>query len=135
MPATWFERFSMSMRIVFDHALVDKLSYKLPTIVADRVRARYPELELNVLDLGCGTGLFGAALGKVTGSLVGVDLSDKMLQHAARRGVYSRLYAVDVVEALRQNLDGSYHVVVATDVVYVADIRPFVKESFRVLQR
>lgn len=136
MPATLVRTLFDEYADRFDHALVDKLSYKLPTIVADRVRARYPELELNVLDLGCGTGLFGAALGKVTGSLVGVDLSDKMLQHAARRGVYSRLYAVDVVEALRQSLDGSYHVVVATDVlVYVADIRPFVKESFRVLQR
>jgi SAM-dependent methyltransferase len=57
--------------------------------------------------------------------LVGVDLSARMLEHAARRGVYERLERADLIEFLRANR-GGFDVVVAGDVLcYFGDLGPF----------
>ena len=58
---------------LYDQHLVAGLKYKLPREVARMITERYPDRKLNVLDLGCGTGLLGACLGRIEGALVGVD--------------------------------------------------------------
>lgn len=119
----------------FDTALIEGLKYQLPSLVAERVRALYPQLKCNVLDLGCGTGLFGAALGKINGYFIGVDLSENMLRIAAKRGTYQRLHVADIVEALAATDANEYEVIVANDVVvYLANLERFVAESHRVLK-
>jgi predicted TPR repeat methyltransferase len=119
----------------FDQQLVSQLGYRLPRIVAERIKQRYANKNFNVLDLGCGTGLFGRVLGKVEGYFIGVDLSQKMLEKAAEVGVYDRLHHVDVVEALNATEANEYEVIVANDVlVYIADIEPFVKGTYKVLR-
>jgi len=50
-----------------------------------------------VLDIGCGTGLFGRALKRHVGCRVeGLDISAKSLAAAARHGVYSSFYRHDL---------------------------------------
>ena len=44
-----------------------------------------------MLDLGCGTGLGGAAFRPFVDRLVGVDLSPAMIAQAAAKGLYDRL--------------------------------------------
>jgi predicted TPR repeat methyltransferase len=120
----------------FDQSLVGGLGYRLPRIVAEKVRTLYPDLNINLLDLGCGTGLLGAALGRIRGYFVGVDLSEKMLQQATKHGVYSRLHVAEIVEALTATDAEEYEVITANDVVvYVAELTPFVEQSHRVLRK
>jgi predicted TPR repeat methyltransferase len=119
----------------YDRQLVGRLNYRLPRIVATRIRERFPSLDINLLDLGCGTGLLGRVLGAIRGYFVGVDLSPKMLEKAAQTGVYSRLHSVDVIGALDATDANEYEVIVANDVLtYIFDIESFVKGMHKVLR-
>ena len=82
----------------FDSVLSD-LNYTAPEHVAQKVR-EFCEKTADVLDLGCGTGLCGQALKKQNvpfSSLTGVDLSEKMLEKAKERGVYTTLEQADIL--------------------------------------
>ncbi|WP_347261912.1 methyltransferase domain-containing protein [Rudaea sp.] len=120
----------------FDKHLVGALKYRVPKRVAEIVRTRYPDLRIDVLDLGCGTGLTGVYLGGVKGRLTGVDLSAGMVERARRHGIYTDLVHGDLREELRRSSAGSYDCVIANDVfVYVGDIAEIVADCFRVLRR
>jgi predicted TPR repeat methyltransferase len=92
-----FDDFSTS----FESSL-EKLEYHAPSLLTKAIfdlnKFKYSVL----IDLGCGTGLFGAMLSNYTnfniGYNLGVDLSSKMLKLAAEKKinnkkVYSNLYA------------------------------------------
>jgi len=107
----------------FDKHLVGELKYRVPKRVTEYVRSRHPELAINILDLGCGTGLLGVYLGRVNGSFIGVDVSAKMLAEAARHDIYTELRHADLMSALRQASPASFDYVTANDVfVYVGDL-------------
>lgn len=54
-----------------------------------------------VLDMGAGTGLCGVALaGHEVGEVDGTDISPEMLDQAARKGVYRRLFVGDILAGL-----------------------------------
>ncbi|XAH24271.1 tetratricopeptide repeat protein [Xylophilus sp. GW821-FHT01B05] len=119
----------------FDMHLVQGLKYDTPRQVAEWIRGRYPTLELNVLDLGCGTGLLGAFLGRINGALIGVDLSPKMVEQAARHDVYDRFHTVNLLDALRETPDALYHVITACDVfIHVGDLSTAIPNALRVLR-
>jgi predicted TPR repeat methyltransferase len=119
----------------FDAHLLGALQYRVPQRVAGLIRQRTPSLNIDVLDLGCGTGLIGTELGRVDGSLVGVDLSAKMLEKAAMLGVYSDLKQADLLDALRQTPPGSFDYVTATDVfIYVGDLSEVIPAAFACLR-
>lgn len=107
----------------FDKHLVGELKYRVPRRVAEFIRERHPGLDVSVLDLGCGTGLLGVYLGRIGGALVGVDVSSRMLDEAARHGIYSELRHADLDSALREFAPASFDYVTANDVfVYVGDL-------------
>lgn len=107
----------------FDKHLVGELKYRVPKRVAEFIRERHPDLDVDVLDLGCGTGLLGVYLGRIGGSFIGVDVSAKMLAEAARHGIYSELRHGDLMSALHQAAPASFDYVTANDVfVYVGDL-------------
>ena len=56
---------------IFDQQLVRGLRYQLPQEVAKKILEIYPAKKFSLLDLGCGTGLLGAQLGKLQGRMVG----------------------------------------------------------------
>src|SRR5882724_701396 len=68
----------------FDEHLVETLEYKTPALLVDIMRELVPSTSglLDVLDIGCGTGLCGPLLRPWARTLVGVDLSPKMLAKA-----------------------------------------------------
>ena len=49
-----------------------------------------------VVDLGCGTGLAGLAYKTSSTELIGVDISEKMLQRAKEKGIYKELIKSDI---------------------------------------
>jgi predicted TPR repeat methyltransferase len=120
---------------LFDQHLVAGLKYKLPRDVARLITERYPDRKLNILDLGCGTGLLGASLGRIEGAMVGVDLSVPMIQQAMRHNVYDRFHNVDVLDALDATPESLYDVIAALDVfVYVGDASKAIPDAFRILR-
>ncbi|HEX7916977.1 methyltransferase domain-containing protein, partial [Rudaea sp.] len=120
----------------FDKHLVGALKYRVPKRVAEMVRERHSDLRIDVLDLGCGTGLTGVYLGGVKGSLVGVDLSAGMIEQARRHAIYTRLVQDDLRVELRKSAAESYDCVIANDVfIYVGEIAQIVADCFRVLRR
>jgi predicted TPR repeat methyltransferase len=71
---------------------------------------------LDVLDLGCGTGLCGLCFQSWARSLTGIDLSPKMLDQARARGIYEALIQGDIITAPRQFVN-RFDLVVASDVL------------------
>ena len=123
-----------SMAEVYDQHMVRGLRYQLPKQIADQILARYPHKKLNVLDLGCGTGLLGVCLGRLEGALIGVDVSHKMIEQAARHNVYDRFHTVNLHDALRETPAGLYQVIAALDVfIYAGDLTQAIPDAFRVL--
>lgn len=119
----------------FDSHLVGALKYRVPQMVTPMILANYPDRRLNILDLGCGTGLLGAALGAIDGYFVGVDLSRPMLEEAQKHGVYARLHHVNLLDALEATEASEYEVIVAADVfVYLGALDVAIRDACKVLK-
>lgn len=121
----------------FDAQMVKQLSYRGPEeIVAliERTRAAVAE-KWDVLDLGCGTGLAGLAIAPRACSLVGVDLSTRMLDKARARGIYTRLENADVLAMMRGEASQTYDVIASADVfIYIATLDTLFAEARRLLR-
>lgn len=119
----------------FDTHLVGTLKYRVPQLIAQMILTRFPDRTLNILDLGCGTGLLGAAVGSISGYFVGVDLSLPMLEEAKKHSVYSRLHNVNLLDALDATDANEYEVIVAADVlIYIGDLAVAMRDCFKVLK-
>src|SRR6185503_17156267 len=66
----------------FDDELVEWLHYRTPELLEQLVLRNPPPAPLDILDLGCGTGLCGPLLRPIARRLTGVDLSPNMLAKA-----------------------------------------------------
>ena len=123
-----------SLAELYDMHMVRSLKYHLPKQVAEKIIAHYPDKKLNVLDLGCGTGLLGVCLGRLDGFLIGVDFSHKMIEQAARHNVYDRFHTVNLHDALSNTPDALYQVITALDVfIYAGDVTQAIADAFRIL--
>ena len=119
----------------FDVHLVRGLKYRTPERVAQILTELHPDRRFNLLDLGCGTGLLGVYLGPIEGFMIGVDLSEKMLEQAARHHLYARFHNVNVLDALRDTPADHYEAITCLDVlVYVGDLTPVIPNAFRILK-
>lgn len=118
----------------YDALMVGQLHYRLPQDVAALIHQWYPNHDADILDLGCGTGLLGAALGPNKGVIVGVELSHKMVAQAIRRQVYDKFHTVNLLDALRETPAEQYHVIAALDVfIYVGDLHAVFADAQRIL--
>jgi predicted TPR repeat methyltransferase len=107
----------------FDRDLIDNLNYQSPRLLAQIIARTVPaDAHLDILDIGCGTGLMGLGLRALTRTLTGVDLSPNMLEAAGRRGLYDRLVEGDIVAFLNAQTD-QFDLIVSTDVfIYIGDL-------------
>jgi len=135
MPAAGYvEQLFDGMAPIFEQHL-RKLGCEIPELLA---RSVLPLLEVyrpaRVLDLGCGTGLLGAALAPAKATLTGIDLSAEMLARATAGGHYAQLTKSDLVEYLRATGAASFDAVLATDVfVYLGELEPVFEGAARAL--
>jgi predicted TPR repeat methyltransferase len=120
----------------FDQALVERLDYRGPELLLAALRP--PEGQRfrlgSVLDLGCGTGLSGAAFRPFCDWLVGVDISPGMIEQARAKGLYDRLVVSELLDFLTGENGSQHHLVLAADVfVYCSDLAPIAKAVAGVL--
>lgn len=109
---------------LFDEHLLGKLDYRAPEVIVEAVRSLDPGTKLDVLDLGCGTGLCGPLLRPISRTLVGLDLSAPMIEKARERNVYDRLETGDILQVL-QRQPKAWDLLVAADVLmYLGDLAP-----------
>lgn len=104
----------------FDQHLQGKLAYRTPALLEAAVG---PAQDLDVVDLGCGTGLCGPWLRRISRTLSGVDLSQAMLDQARATGCYDQLDCADLHAWLEQHQQRQADLYVAADVfVYLGDL-------------
>jgi predicted TPR repeat methyltransferase len=92
-----------------------RLGYAIPAVAAGFV-ARHVPVGGTVLDAGAGTGLFGSIL-RMLGyeDLVGIDISERMLEKASEKDAYYVLHRMVLGEPLNFN-DGSFSAAVSVGV-------------------
>lgn len=121
-PAAFVETLFDQYAAKFDTALVDKLQYQVPELIAQAIQAIAPDNRFAyTLDLGCGTGLMAEHLQKKCEKIDGFDLSLAMLKKAKAKGLYGKLVKADLNTI---DLEGhSADLITAADVfVYVGSL-------------
>lgn len=119
----------------FDAALVDKLAYRAPALLAAALdKTLFCKDGLDILDAGCGTGLAAPVLRPLARSLDGVDLSGAMVDKARERGLYDDLQVGELVAFLAAR-PGRYDLVVAADVlVYFGNLEQIMAATANALR-
>ena len=85
----------------FESSLVDNLEYKIPRVIAEMIiKDSKFDLLGSIMDLGCGTGLFGMEIKQFCEHLEGIDLSEKMLDEAKKKNIYNKLIKQDILTYL-----------------------------------
>jgi predicted TPR repeat methyltransferase len=108
----------------FDDHLLKGVNYRGPELLRAAILRGPAPRDLDVLDLGCGTGLCGRAVRDLARTLTGVDLSANMLAQARESGVYDHLIQGDILEVLKA-APAAYDLILAADLfVYVGDLAP-----------
>jgi predicted TPR repeat methyltransferase len=109
----------------YEMHLLQGLNYQVPAQLLHATRQVLNKpADLDILDLGCGTGLCGVAFKPFAKTLTGVDLSPKMLEIAAAKDIYDTLAESEIVAYLQNNVS-AFDLIVAGDVfVYVGDLKP-----------
>lgn len=130
LPAAYVRHLFDQYAEGFDKALLEVLDYRGPRLLRhalDRLVPPDAAGSLAMLDIGCGTGLTGRELRPFARHLAGIDLAPRMIEQAARTGVYDALAVADAVAALSDGVEGRrrWDAVVAGDVlVYLGDLAP-----------
>ncbi len=138
LPRAYVARLFEDYAPRFEAHLVDSLSYRGPELIVAALDAVTPGLRFrSALDLGCGTGLMGAAVRGRVARLEGVDLAPAMVARAKARGAYDAVEVGDAIERLARAEAGAFDLILAADVLtYIGDLaslfaalRPALSES------
>lgn len=107
----------------YDRHLKSALNFQVPHILYDAyMNNNKNNNKLNILDIGCGTGLSGELFKPLASKLTGVDLSFNMLALAKQKNIYDELQQQDVLVFL-ENKIACYDLIIASDVfVYIGDL-------------
>ena len=134
MPDTYVRALFDDYAPRFDRALVEGLGYEAPERLAASLDRLGERRFAHALDLGCGTGLMGAAIRDRVDHLAGFDLSGGMLKVAAARRIYDRLAAGDAVALMAAEPENAFDLVLAADLLpYVGALAPLFTAVARVL--
>jgi predicted TPR repeat methyltransferase len=129
MPAAYIRSLFDGYAPAFEESLVGRLGYRGPELLMEALgRAGAFKSFESVLDLGCGTGLAGAAIRPYSRRLTGVDLSPRMLEAARAKDVYDRLAEGECMTFLREEaVAGARH-----DLILAADVFIYFHELMQV---
>ena len=126
-----FDNFAES----FDTTLA-RLNYCAPDRVTRALHAVLPAAarQLDIADVGCGTGQCGPLLRPWARRLVGCDLSAAMMERAHARGVYDDLQKAELTAFLDGHPDGFDAIVSADTFIYFGDLRGVARSMRRAVR-
>jgi predicted TPR repeat methyltransferase len=83
---------------------------------------KFMNASLDILDLGCGTGLAGSWLKDYAATMVGVDISEQMILAAGKKMLYQELQVKSIADYM-ETCKKTFDLVVAADVLaYIGDL-------------
>jgi predicted TPR repeat methyltransferase len=80
--------------------------------------------KLDIIDVGCGTGLVGSLVAHKARRLIGVDASLPMLERARAKGLYQHLQHGDLVAFMKERTERCDAVTCAATLIHFGDLRP-----------
>ena len=107
----------------FDQILTD-LRYQAPQLIKNAIQREcdLPNEQLAILDAGCGTGLCGPLIRAYASSLIGVDLSEGMLEKAKLHNVYDNLVKAELTSYLESQTQAFDIILSADTLVYFGEL-------------
>lgn len=135
-PDQYIENLFDNYAFFFDKHLKDVLHYQAPKLLHDALCdiTTPPKHGWNILDLGCGTGLSAQPFVPYAKTLIGVDLSQRMLKEAKQKEIYSDLHKTDLVEFL-QHSQQQFDLIIAADVFcYYGDLSELLQQAWQRLK-
>lgn len=106
----------------------DETMDKLDVEIVNKFRELKKDLKGYVLELGTGTGSVWNGFDCKDIKIDGVDVSDKMIEIARKKGIYKKLYCCDIECFLANNKLDKYDIVVGMDVFcYIGDLKNILK--------
>lgn len=129
-PAAYVTELFDQYAAYYNKHVTDQLRYRVPALLRQAVGKLLDAnaKQMNVLDLGCGTGLCGIYFRDLAGFLIGVDLSTQMLAHARSLDAYDGLCCCNILEVIPGYGRPVFDLVLAADVlVYIGDLSPLFK--------
>jgi len=103
---------------------LERLGYHAPEIFKEMIMALaggHVHFD-RAIDMGCGTGLSGIQFRQMVTNLTGLDLSQKMVDHARAKGIYDELAKSDICQYLESSQQ-QFDLFIATDVFpYIGDL-------------
>lgn len=119
-----------------ENSLKNHLNYQTPNILYAALQDIHgiEQQALDVLDLGCGSGLYGALIRSRAKELVGVDLSAAMIEECRHKNIYDELHIKDIEEYL-SGTPKRFDLIIAMDVLcYFGDLRPLIYHCASILK-
>jgi len=109
----------------YEHNMVTDLEYCGPQVLAEALhRVLGATAQLDVLELGCGTGLAGPHLRMLARRLIGIDLSPDMAKRANKTRCYDAVEVAEITEWLGRGTGRDFDLIAACDTfIYFGDLR------------
>jgi len=120
----------------YDSHLSVTLKSQTPQLVYDKTieYAGNNNTHKKILDLGCGTGICGELFKPHADTLIGIDLSEKMIKQAQKKNIYTSLHISDIIEHLNNN-EIEFDYIVSSDVlIYIGNLLELFKAAKKSLK-
>lgn len=118
----------------FEDHLTQTLAYKTPEQLFALVEPYCTNTKLKIIDLGCGTGLCGPLFKPLADTLIGIDLSQGMLDQAERKKIYDHLILAELVSALKKVYQTQDLLIAADVLIYVGELNSIFEASQQALK-
>jgi predicted TPR repeat methyltransferase len=107
---TFYDRWAQE----YDERMETTLGYVAPRALAEKFADLVGDRDINVLDVGCGTGLTSSHLAAHGFSAFdGIDVTPRMLEISRQRGIYGNLIEADITKPL-EIADGAYDAIISS---------------------